>query len=61
MLLALGTCDAVIQTSCSLAQFQMAFASLLQQTEMVPPFLLMYATAVVLSSFENTRSLVLFL
>ena len=36
----------------------MSFASLLQEAEMVPPFLLMYAAAVVLSSFNNTCSLV---
>ena len=55
-----GTWDAVIQISCPLAQFQMSFASLLQETKIVPPFLLMYARAVVLSSFSNTCSLVSF-
>ena len=59
--LAPGTWDAVIQISCPLAQPQMSFASLLQKAEMVPLFLLMYATAAVLSSFNNTCSLVLFL
>ena len=39
----------------------MSFVSLLQEAEMVPPFLLVYATAVVLSSLNNTYSLVLFL
>ena len=38
----------------------MSFATLLQGTEM-PPFLLVDAKAVVLSSFKNTRSLLLFL
>ena len=56
-----GTWDAVIQISFPLAQFQMSFTTLLQEAEMVPPFLLMYATAVVLSSFNNTCSLVLVL
>ena len=56
-----GTWDAVIQISCPLTQFQMSFASLLEEAEMVPPFLLIYATALVLSSFSNTCSLVLFL
>ena len=56
-----GTLDAVIKISCPLAQFQMSFASLLQEAEMVRPFLLIYATAVVLSSFNNTCSLVSFL
>ena len=39
----------------------MSFASLLQKAEMVPLFLLMYATAAVLSSFNNTCNVVLFL
>ena len=34
----------------------MSFAGLLQESEMVPHFLLMYAAAVVLSSFNNTCS-----
>ena len=55
-----GTWDAVIQISYPLAQFQMSFATLLQETQIVPPFLLMYARAVVLSSFTNTCSLVSF-
>ena len=50
-----------MQISCPLAKLQMFFASFLQEAEMVPPFLLMYATSAVLSSFNNTRSLVLFL
>ena len=60
--LTLGTWDAVIQISCSLAQFQMSFFCLLQEAEMVPPFLLLDVCnrAVVLSSFNNTCSLVLF-
>ena len=60
----------MIQISCPLAQFQMTFASLLQDAETPPsppppppplPFWLMYETAVVLSSFNNKCSLVLFL
>ena len=42
------TLYAVIQISSPLFQYQMSFASLLQETEMVTPFLLIYA--VVLSS-----------
>ena len=61
MFLTPGTWDAMIQISFPLAQFQMSFATLLQEAEMVPPFLLMYATALVLSSFNNTCSLVLVL
>ena len=38
----------------------MSFASLLQEAEMPPLFLLIYATAVVLSSFNNIFRLVLF-
>ena len=56
-----GTWDAVIQISCPLTQSQMSFASVLQEAEMVPLFLLMYATAAVLFSFNSKCSLVLFL
>ena len=42
------TIDAVIQISSPLFQYQIFFASLLQETEMVTHFLLIYA--VVLSS-----------
>ena len=44
-----------------LAQFQISFASLLQETEIIPSFLLMYPTAVVLSCFNKICSLVLIL
>ena len=43
--------------SCPLAQFQMSFTSLLQEAEMDSPFLLMYAKAVKLSSFNKKYSL----
>ena len=51
----------MIQISFHLAQFQMSFANFLQEAEMVPPYFLMYATVVLLSSFNKTCSLVLFL
>ena len=46
---------------CPLTQLQLSFASMLQEAEIIPYFLLMHAKAVVLSSFNNTCSLVLFL
>ena len=55
-----GTWDVVTQISCPLARLQKSFASLLQEAEMVLPFLLVYATAVVLSTFNNTCDVVLF-
>ena len=55
-----GTWDVVTQISCPLARLQKSFASLLQEAEMVLPFLLVYATAVVLSTFNNTCGVVLF-